>query len=387
LSTEDGDDALGRPVIALPMIEVTSPTLAETMRVCLLRAGLSQVPAARVLVLGSPKAWLGTAYHEVLAAVPRLAHGEDLDSAVKRLWEEAIVRLERRSLVHPLDRRYGPALSWPGYYVTLETVKIRAQELLHRGEGVHEPAGAEPAPERREYRFVGCGGKLVGRPDVIARAEILDYKTGEVLQGTEGNQDVRPAYARQLRLYAVLVHETLGWWPRRGVLLPMHGAAVEVELDPAACEAEAASAVALLHQYNAAVSHAVSPAALATPSLEACRWCPFKLACPAFWDAVSPAWAGKLDSEAVQGRAAGAPRPIMNGLAVALDVQVERATVGGNAVTLAPMDPDVQAGLDAVVRGTRVQVVGLYRRQDGSLAPTQRTLFAIADQAPEIRVG
>jgi hypothetical protein len=56
--------------LKLPQIRATSPTLAETMRACFLRAGLSRATASSKFVLGNPKAWLGTAYHEVLEVQP-----------------------------------------------------------------------------------------------------------------------------------------------------------------------------------------------------------------------------------------------------------------------------------------------------------------------------
>jgi hypothetical protein len=52
--------------LQLPEIRATGPTLAETMRTCLLRAGLSRARGSSNFVLGNPRAWLGTAYHEVL---------------------------------------------------------------------------------------------------------------------------------------------------------------------------------------------------------------------------------------------------------------------------------------------------------------------------------
>lgn len=58
--------------LELPLIPVTNPSLAESMRACLLRAGLSKVPGVWAFVLGNPKAWLGTAYHGVLEQLPEL---------------------------------------------------------------------------------------------------------------------------------------------------------------------------------------------------------------------------------------------------------------------------------------------------------------------------
>ena len=63
------------PNIELTTITAVSPSLAELLRLCALRAGLSRLATTRPLVLGNPKAWLGTAYHEVLEAAGTIAGG------------------------------------------------------------------------------------------------------------------------------------------------------------------------------------------------------------------------------------------------------------------------------------------------------------------------
>ena len=49
-------------MLTIPQLPSTTPTLAETMRMCLLCAGLSRAHGSQPYVLGNPKAWLGTAY-------------------------------------------------------------------------------------------------------------------------------------------------------------------------------------------------------------------------------------------------------------------------------------------------------------------------------------
>ena len=106
------------PTLELPEIRATSPTLAETMRACLLRAGLSKASGSSNFVLGNPKAWLGTAYHEVLEKIVEIdLNQESLDGAVERLWDAAIAAQQQRADVHVLDRRFGLPATWPGYHV------------------------------------------------------------------------------------------------------------------------------------------------------------------------------------------------------------------------------------------------------------------------------
>lgn len=56
-------------MLTIPQLSYSTPTLAKTMRACMLCAGLSRASGNRAFVLGNPRAWLGTAYHEVLRAI------------------------------------------------------------------------------------------------------------------------------------------------------------------------------------------------------------------------------------------------------------------------------------------------------------------------------
>src|SRR5262249_17809748 len=117
--------------LELSEIPATSPTLAEAMRSCLLRAGLSRASRSSCFVLGSPKGWLGSAYHKVLERIPTIDLGrETLDSAVERLGQAAIAAQHRRAKDHPLDRRFGTPATWAGYHLARASVQLRAHQLV-----------------------------------------------------------------------------------------------------------------------------------------------------------------------------------------------------------------------------------------------------------------
>ena len=274
----------------LPKIRVTSPTLAETMRGCFLRAGLSRATGSSELVLGNPRAWLGIAYHEVLEKFPAVDLAQEtFDSAVERLWNAAIARQKNRADAHSLDSRFGSPITWPGYYVARASVALRAQELFG---GV--ASAVVPSPKQvlrpgvgnsiREREFKACGGKLVGRPDIIRDNDVVDYKSGAIWEYDDATQTdaVKAAYVRQLRIYGYLIKESLGWWPLRGILLPLAGAGVEIALAPSDCARDAVEAVELLDAYNRKVQAGATLDEIASPSPERCRWCPYKLLCPPF---------------------------------------------------------------------------------------------------------
>jgi hypothetical protein len=360
------------------------------MRACFLRAGLSRATGSSKFVLGHPKAWLGTAYHEVLEKIGDADLGQEtLDAAVERLWKQAIATLQQRAEVHPLDRRFGSPTAWPGYHIARASVVLRAEGL-----SAGPPPGAAPYAKQasgagtsggsREQEFTACGGKLLGRPDAIRADEVVDYKSGAIMEYAEATQSdvVKAAYIRQLRIYGYLVKANLGWWPLRGLLLPLAGAGIEVALDPLECAREATEAVALLDAYNGKVSAGAAPEEFASPSPQGCRWCPYKLLCAAFWQTALPEWSGQLDGAAVEGVLAEAPTVIHAGAARAVALDIQAGSEARRRAQIAPLNPAVHLGVITLAAGDGVRLVGLRARRDGVLVPGERTVMCRIDEVP-----
>ncbi len=366
-------------------IAAVSPTLAETLQQCKLRAGLSRAEGSNHHVLGNPKAWLGTAYHAVLERVGP-EHRDDIETVVRDLWGATIEAQYERSRAHQFDKRFGPPESWPGYHMVSAMVLVRAKELIAVASGHSGPCGngQSGGGTLREKKFSAANGKLVGRPDVVRPDEVVDFKTGDVFEDEEPEQ-VKEGYVRQLRLYAFLVKETLRWWPRRGVLLPIAGSPVAVELEPEKCESEAARAIRLLDEYNDILGRSADPVDLASPSPPSCRWCQYQLYCPAFWSAVGPDWKDDLRSSVVTGSAVDSPSPIHGGAALSLSLHAEQGTAPpGELISLFPLDPSMHTDLPRVQGGDRIRVTGLWRRTDDSVVPSIRTIVAQVDTLPGI---
>ena len=363
-----------------------SPSLAEVLRLCPLRAGLSRVDDAKGLVLGNPRAWLGIAYHDVLTTAAKRRGVTNLTE----LWDQAIRTVYERAQAHPLDQRFGAPDRWPGYHLVRAMALVRAQQVA--SERNPQTIGLSTPPKARrvlsgghERWLTGAGGRLVGRPDLLCDDAVFDYKTGDVFEPGVG-EVIRAPYIRQLRFYAFLAKESTGRWPTRGVLLPMEGPPVEIDLHPSDCERIATEALDLLDQYNDAIS-ATDVAGLAKPSPEACRWCPFKLVCPPFWMAADSSWSDHPGTAALGGATSAAAIPIHMGAALALSVRVEQGTEPTETVQLAPLDPATHPILANTQSGTQVRIVGLAKRADGRVVPTSRTVIVRSDDVPKIVVG
>jgi hypothetical protein len=361
----------------LRSISAVSPTLAEILRNCPLQATFYQVPELNHFVLSNPKAWLGIAYHEVLEKLwlPRDDDSTD-DQLVEDLWISAIGTLRQKALAHQFDNRFENPEKWPGYYLVWACLTIRAQEALSRKSQLRLLSESVNAiPYVREKQLAAMGGKLIGKPDVISPDEIWDYKSGSIYdEVSEGVRVVKEGYARQLLLYGQLVRENYGKYPARGKLLPMQGETVEIELEPEQCAKEAADAVHILDSANAKLADSTDVPTIATPSASSCRWCKFKLVCPAFWQQVDVTWAEELGSAAVKGRLKTTPALIHNGQAFSLSIDVTAGTTGANEITVAPLNKETHRSLSEFKQGEVVRLVNLFLRRDGQLAPTNATV-------------
>lgn len=375
---------MAQQVLQLKTIEAISPTLAEALRVCKLRAGLSRAANADKYILGNPRAWLGTAYHAVLEGAG-LTQVDGLEPRVRGLWEAAVHREYERARHHNLNKRFGVPESWPGYHVVAAMALIRAREFAHK----------EPCPRNdnhsvklidaiRETKMSALDGKIVGRPDLVRLGEVIDFKSGEIFED-EGQERIKGSYVRQLHIYGLLVRENLGWWPKKGILLPLIGCPVEVDLKPADCEREGAEAVRLLDEYNTAVALKNEPVDIASPSAAACRWCPFQAFCPGFWSNVEADWADDLVTGAIAGITEERASPIHNGLALSFSTRVHLGTVSpGEKVSMFPIDTSIHPDVAQLEAGDRVHVTGLLRRADNSLVAEKRTLIALDRNLPGI---
>lgn len=378
-------------MICLEPMPFVSPSLAETARCCLLAAGLSRCTAAGDYVLGNPKAWLGTAYHAALAALAGAGRGANSTrELVDHNWNAAIAALESRAMAHPLNQRFGPALTWPGYQLTLAMVHLRAEELALPAAASREGSReGGRAAESREHSLVACAGRLRGRPDLVRDGELIDFKTGSIYDHLAGGDDhgaLNPACVRQLRIYAYLVHSATGCWPSRGLLVPMAGRPEVVELTPPECQVEVNEALRLLDAYNTGLARATEPWEMASPSPEACRWCSFKTICLAFWRSVDQSWAEVLDGEYATGLLPESPRRTHGGLALAVRLAVEAGTVPEQILDLASLSAAVHTSLLEALPGDSLRVLRLRRRDNRTLMPRLETVFLLDRLVPGIEM-
>jgi hypothetical protein len=224
---------------------------------------------------------LGRAAHKVLE-LAYTGHPRFSDPAeIETVWMDAIA-VERRRMAD--ETPFGeppPPERWSGYQrVRVRT--IRMASAMSRSTRVAGPAAPGKGSLRIERSISSSDGNVVGRPDRVetngAGVRLVDVKTGR-----RADPVVSDAERRQLLIYAYLWHDQEGVWPTTGTIQTSEGRGIDVELDPAAAIATVREAVAARDEANTFIAEGGGWQSLARPSMDTCRHCPFRVACPSYW--------------------------------------------------------------------------------------------------------
>lgn len=366
-----------RPKVTIKPAARTSPTLWSQMRLCALRAALSTSREAGHWVLHSPRAWLGTAFHRLMAARP-------LDeSGAKLLWEDAIRELLTTASAHRLDRRFANPERWPGYYLVRQrAIASVVQSELPRRTGVH-PAKAAPSANWTEKLLSARNGLLAGRPDHFDHQSVTEYKSALPDPSWPEAASLVDGYWRQLRLYAVLVGETAGW-PTVARIVAASGEVLKQNIDKRDCEAEADAAIAGLQAMNQALGRGCGSSELASPGETICGQCQYQAICPAFWSWCTSASWPHLREPAARGTLESID-PGVDGDLYAITLQLEGRHGEGGPLSLA-LRRSIHGDLTGCCQGAQIRIVHAHVRRDGRLRADISTCAIWEGELPELEL-
>jgi len=360
------------PDITLRSMRRTTPTLWANMRLCRLRAVLSSTREADAWVLQNPSAWLGTAFHRLMAQAPTS------DQEAESLWSATIDRLADAAAVHPLNRRFASPERWPGYFLIRQ--RAIASAVQPRTAGAWGPVRSSSGQAGNERLIEARGGRLAGKPDRYDSRSITEYKSSLPDPTWEEAPSIIDGFWRQLRLYAVLVAEE-GSWPAVLRIVAASGQSLERQVDRRECEAEADAAVCDLEATNNLLARA-DDHSLATPSEVACAQCPYQAICPAFW-----AWAAKsrwpkLRRQAARGEIVGVDHG-SDGDLYSLTLQLD-GRFGAEGPQPLALRRSVQGDFSGRRLGSGVRVTQALLRPDGRLRADILTCVAAEDSVPRL---
>jgi RecB family exonuclease len=274
-------------------IQEVSPSLANQLLGCRLRAGFARDPTLTHWRRPTTYSALGLVAHTVSEAVFGHGHWPSDANAVRDklqdLWNEETERQAARLAAawHPAIP--PPADQWPGYALTRARTIRRGERILDAQrrpvQSVHAPSGSQGSGIEVSLRDTDTG--LFGRADRIERdgssVRVVDLKTG--LNQGEPTDEQR----RQLLLYALLVQRTTGTWPATVAIEDAAGLQQVAALEPAEAEAALAEVRTAVNQFNQDVA-AGDLVTSAAPGPDRCRWCSFRAICWPYWEAVSSSW-------------------------------------------------------------------------------------------------
>ena len=365
------------PKVTIGPAARTSPTLWSHMRLCALRAALSTSREAGDWVLHSPRAWLGTAFHRLMAARP----SDEAEAA--RLWDSAIHELLTAASARRLDQRFASAQRWPGYYL----VRQRAIASAIRG-GPSPKVGmrlAKQAPSAAvtEKLLTARNGLLAGRPDQFDDRSVTEYKSALPDPAWPESTSVVEGYWRQLRLYAVLVGETAEW-PVIARIVSASGHVLERNVERSDCESEADAAVAGLRAMNQLLQGGCASGELANPGEIACGQCQYQAICPAFWSWCAARSWPEFREPAARGTLKSVD-PGFDGDLYAITLQLDGRYGDGGPLSLA-LRRSVHGDLTTCRRGAFVRIVHADLRRDGRLRADISTCVFSEDDLPELEL-
>lgn len=333
------------PTPAPQPIDAVSPSLANQLMSCQLRVAFARDPQHKGWRRPSTFSALGTVAHAVTEeAFKRNDWPGDpaaARAALHGVWDDHVDREAKRLAEAWAPATPPPPGEWPGYALTKARTVRRA--LKHITKEPVASAGAElPAGTGVEIELRDEHSGLFGRADRIdaigGTTQVVDLKTG--LNQEEPSEEQR----RQLHLYAVLVHAETGSWPTSIAVEDASGQKYEEALDPDEAKATLAEVLEAVRQFNEHTK-AIDLLDTARPDAERCRWCPFRVVCSPYWDALRADWEHRAALGSV--RDSGAAE---TGAFVTLDIEhpADRAPRTVHISGLAQAIPDGAAHLAVV---------------------------------------
>ena len=315
-------------------VDRISPTLYEAAMKCSSRAAWL-AGGDRQLVPPQPRALLGIGVHAVLEQARSggiAGEGEgDRQREAERLFDERVRELFAGT--HPLlHAKFDGPDRLPFYNLfraraAQMAVDASAASNQRRGQATARTAATRLATESM---LVSKDGRVAGRADVLdaANATVVDYKTGVAANSGA----VTDSEARQLRLYAHLANEN-GIAITRGVIERADRRRAEVLISPQQAAEEGRRARGVLDSYN---QHAGEPFhRAASPSPDACRFCPCIPFCEAFWKSGELGWSGQCGTHVE-----GVVESVEGAALVSINLNVTRGTAVRGAAVVTRLSRD-----------------------------------------------
>jgi len=200
---------------------------------------------------------------------------------IRRLYEENLLADSVERIVVPISS------SCDDFEVNaIRTIKIVARLASQQA---NWQTGAATSRKGIEAKISSGDGLIVGRLDRYRWEDgllvVTDIKTGKT---SNQNGKLNRELTMQLMLYAYLLHERFGQWPKSLKIITLRGETIEVPFSPDEAENLAAQMKQRLIETDKSIGEVIEGKrltnTLASPSPEVCRFCRYRPSCASYWE-------------------------------------------------------------------------------------------------------
>ena len=267
-------------------------------------------PVVRLYKRGNEATAIGSAIHTLNEKARDVENFRIED--INTIWTELIEDEYERLADQWKPAQVPPYEQWPNYYekkiaairsvkdqfsqnpmrfatANLQTSKeISLGGNLEHGTDIEAELGSHDDLLGMEIVLNDPDKKIYGRADRIELTSdgfyrIVDLKTGHWTGLATQSQK------NQLLIYAFLLQQKAGSWPKEIGIEDVHGEFHEIKYETSESERLIEELLSLRDEFNNSISSG-NPQFQPQPSMENCTWCSFKIVCSEYWEKLSEDW-------------------------------------------------------------------------------------------------
>jgi CRISPR/Cas system-associated exonuclease Cas4 (RecB family) len=271
----------------LKPLDKISPSRFIELGECPLRVAFATSGIPR-LIPNSPDARLGSIIHKMFDLASKGIINNDLVFVEK--WNEILTKVELEMASNILESHFVPLnLHTRHFDVKKDLCFLGVRRIIKLKKSNSSAWKLAPVPKQSlsstgsELYFETPDKKVNGMVDAIRYGkngvEIIDYKSGVILEETGNGEAIKNSYQIQLKIYAALYYLNEGIWPSKLKLLGINQQDFDVPFTPAECLQLIEKAKQNLEEVNNLITSERSWENLANPSPKACRFCQYRPVC------------------------------------------------------------------------------------------------------------
>ena len=270
---------LNLPALGIKPVSRISPSRYYSFTICRLKEILAANRKFPLLPV-SPAARIGSVVHKIIEIAN--TSGIENEKRFNDLWQIEINKCEESMINNPIEKHMVPLEETASNYEIKKLMALKMISSIFNEDWKKVPNQKEKFHEKwLETKDKRIGGKIDQIQKTTEGAVIIDYKTGNVVNGING--ELKEDYILQLKLYAGLYYENFKTWPVKLLLAGIDQSLHEIPFSPSECKVLLDQARNLLSETNNLISKGLSEEDFASPSPAACKYCLYRPGCKKYW--------------------------------------------------------------------------------------------------------